>query len=67
LSGVASIATDGTDVYWIDAKTVSRVPVGGGAVTILVTTWGTAERIAVDTSAIFWTSSGDEIDKMSPK
>jgi hypothetical protein len=66
LTGVSNIATDGISVYWIDATGISKTPIGGGATTVLYA--GTdAVDLAVDSTAVFWTSAWDEVLKLEPK
>jgi hypothetical protein len=66
LTGPLELATDGVSVYWIDATTISKVPVTGGAATTLYSTGGDAAYIAVDGTSVFWTNSW-EILKLTPK
>lgn len=57
LSGLGHIATDGVDVYWMDASNLSRVPVGGGATSVITSTSGDAVDLVVDGTSIYWTTS----------
>jgi hypothetical protein len=58
--GAHDIATDGVNLYWLTdtaSSTVSRVPIGGGVATVLVTTYGYLTRTAVDDTSVYWVSS----------
>lgn len=58
------LAVDGTSAYWIDqlGGTVSKVPVGGGAVTLLASGQSSPSAIAVDGTSAYWTNKGGAID-----
>jgi hypothetical protein len=66
LMAVMSIATDGTYVYWADSTSLSKVPVGGGAITKLYSVTN-VEQIVVDGTSVYWTSSLFAIGKLTPK
>lgn len=65
LTTPSRVASDGTNVYWIDATTISRAPVGGGVATKMQATSDAAD-IAVDASNLYWTSSS-YVMKRTPK
>jgi hypothetical protein len=65
LVGVGRIATYDKNVYYIDATSISTVPTGGGAVSMIASTSGDATDLAVDSSGVYWTSS-TELMKVSP-
>jgi hypothetical protein len=64
------IATDGTNVYWVDwiagdagnLGRVMSVPVGGGTEVTLATVPGvTPSGLAIDTSTVYWTESDHQL------
>lgn len=59
----SSVAVDGTHVYWTNAfaGTVQRAPKAGGAVETLATGQGTLTHIAVNSAAVYWTTSGGRV------
>ena len=55
----AGIATDGTNIYWLEFTnpgTVRKVPISGGTVTTIATQANTI-GIAVDNESVYWTVS----------
>ena len=57
-----AIAVDGTNVYWTNYKSagaVSKVPIGGGAVTTIAANQSYPYGIATDGANVFWTNSGN--------
>jgi Sushi repeat (SCR repeat) len=54
------ILVDATSVYWTDDSnggTIKRVPLNGGASTILVQQSANAGKTAIDTTGVYWASS----------
>lgn len=55
---IARIATDGTDVFWSETSSVSKVSVfGGGAPLVLASGESGAGGVAVDGTDVFWTTA----------
>lgn len=52
----SALATDGVTVFWTDNvdSTIKSVPVGGGSVTTVGGTLGTAIGLAVDDKYLYW-------------
>jgi len=50
----ASVAVDGTHVYWIGGGNVKKVPIGGGSVTILASGQDHPRSLATDGSNVYW-------------
>jgi len=67
LLGISDVATDGNEVFWNDASGISKVSVNGGPKSLIHASNGDIVRIAVDTTAVYWTSSSAQIGKLSPK
>jgi hypothetical protein len=61
-----SLAVDGSDVYWLDGGTLSKVAIGGGTSTTLDST-GRTQGFAVDEESLYWTAFGGTVMKLSPK
>jgi hypothetical protein len=69
ISSADGIAVDETNVYWTNSfgGAVFRVPIGGGAQTLLAV-GGTPEQIFVDATSIYWTDvRAGNIWKVTPK
>ncbi|MGH7438549.1 MAG: hypothetical protein ACRENE_22915, partial [Polyangiaceae bacterium] len=66
------IAIDGTSIYWTARDvsgvkgTVYKVPVGGGAVTVLAS-GQTPQGIAVDANSVYWVNSSGAVIQLTPK
>ena len=59
LMGQDDLATDGSYLYWADAATIRKMPIGGGTPTVLVS--GTNfSRVGLDTTKVFY-SAGNAI------
>jgi PKD repeat protein len=56
LEGIASVATDGSYVYWITGglRNVKKVPVGGGQITLLAAGNGSGDRLRVHGGNLYW-------------
>jgi hypothetical protein len=54
------IAVDSTSVYWIDATTVSKAPIGGGSVAVLAT-GQMGQSLAVDGTDVYFATNGPAI------
>jgi hypothetical protein len=63
------IATDGQNVFWTaDDGKVRRVAVGGGPVSVVATTTGSADGIAIDDQNVYFSSFNDPgTINMAPK
>ncbi|MEP7122274.1 MAG: hypothetical protein ABJE95_15240 [Byssovorax sp.] len=55
-ASATSLATDGVTLYWTDNVdgTIKSIPVGGGMVTTVGSTGGTAIGLAVDDKYLYW-------------
>jgi hypothetical protein len=62
------IATDGMNVYWVGNSNVYKCPVGvaNGCVVIVPNQTGAA-FVAVDSTSVYWTTSGGTVMKLTPK
>ena len=58
--GAGALASTGTDVYWCDGfrESISKVPVGGGAPTLLAGEQHQCIWIAVDATNVYWAREG---------
>jgi hypothetical protein len=63
----ASLATDGTSVFWVDSGGIWKVPVNGGAKAKIHTSTNDIVEIVVDSTAVYWTSNLAQIGKLTPK
>jgi hypothetical protein len=61
---VASIAVDGTSVYWATSAAVMKVPLGGGPITTLASGAVGVSRMAVDAVSAYWTYDSGDIMKV---
>ena len=63
---VDSVASDGTNVYWLDtyAKTLSTAPVQGGEPTVLVADAAGSLGPVVDEHAVYWVDADGTIERM---
>jgi hypothetical protein len=52
-TGGFRIAVDATNVYWVDANGLQRVPIGGGTPTVLQSV--SVGGVAVDATNVYWT------------
>ncbi len=52
---LTGLATDGTDLYWLDAASLKSIPVAGGAPTLLVDGLSTARDLRVSGGVVIWT------------
>jgi hypothetical protein len=53
-----AIAVDATNVYWADkAGSIYKVPIGGGAATVVASWQGIPAGLAIDATNVYWTSS----------
>ena len=68
--GATALLTDGTDLFWIDSTSgdagpvgrVMKVAIGGGAEVTLATTQGTpTERVAIDSTRVYFTDGTDTV------
>jgi hypothetical protein len=64
LANVTDLVADGQSVYWTDSYGISKVPVIGGATTLLVP--APAGGIAVEGMSVYWTTATDVL-KLTPK
>jgi hypothetical protein len=64
---VASVASDGANLYWLDtyAKTLSTVGVHGGTPTVLVAGEPGSLGPVVDDRAVYWVNTDGQIRRMS--
>ncbi|MGB8294230.1 MAG: hypothetical protein WCG85_02260 [Polyangia bacterium] len=71
-SSVASIAVDGSSVYWTNGAdlysggAVMKAPLGGGTPTKLALAQDSPGRIAVDDTSVYW-ATRNTVVKVSPK
>jgi hypothetical protein len=65
----SAIATDETYVYWSNQGTISKAPLGGGAVTLLtVSVSPMANFMVVDDASLYWTDANtNSVMKLTPK
>ena len=63
LASPQAIAVDGASVYFNDytSGTVSRVPLGGGAVAILASGQTVPDGIAVDARFVYWADDANTV------
>lgn len=56
------IAVDGAAVYWANTGggTISKVPIGGGTITVLASGQSSPINVAVDAKSVYWTAKGDD-------
>jgi hypothetical protein len=69
LSAIA-IAADATNVYWImggPSGAVMKIPVTGGTPVTLASAQAYPQRIAVDATSVYWTTSDGTLMKLTPK
>lgn len=52
---LSALVVDGTDLYWVTATDVMRVPSGGGA-PVSIASGQTPFAIAVDSASVYWTN-----------
>jgi hypothetical protein len=67
MSGLANVAIDATDVYWVDnavVGTVMRAPKSGGKATLLARDTSPL-AIAVDATAVYWSDEGGHIMRLA--
>lgn len=64
--GVVSLATDGTNVYWIEGPLgkIRKISLGDGAIADLAVANGPGCCLAADNSSVYWTANYDTISKI---
>jgi hypothetical protein len=70
----ASLAVDGTNVYWTNYGTLANnyadgslmsVPVAGGTPTVLASGQDSPRSLAVDATNVYWTTTNGAVFKMA--
>jgi hypothetical protein len=61
-----TIAVDATNVYWVASKSILRMPLSGGASSVLVA-GENAASIAVDDASVYWTNTSEGRIGSTPK
>lgn len=65
---IKDVATDGTDVYWLEDgpfTVVKKIAVAGGSVTTLASTTGPTQTIRLDATHVYWTEHLDRITRVA--
>lgn len=65
--GVHSIAVNDVEVYWVQGDSIMRVPKAGGTPEVVASNQASPLRVRLDTTYVYWSTSGDGALWRQPK